>query len=391
MFVEFLYELRQRKVPVGPKEAVSLARALALGLHESSLEGFYWVARSILVHREAHLDAFDVAFLAHFRGVEADAARITDEILKWLEEAGKMPELSDEERALMDAIDVEELTRRFEQRLREQKERHDGGNHWIGTRGTSPFGRLGTKAGGLRVGQSSGGKSAIKTADARAYQGYRSDLVLDVRQIEMALKKLRTFARESGEPELDIDATIDATAKNAGELEIKTRPPRRPNTRVILMMDVGGSMDPYADLMSQLFSAAKRATHWRELRIYYFHNCIYGKVYPTESFADPVLVRDLIAQCGKHYKLVVVGDALMAPWELLGAPSYGEKDEGASAVSWFVRLREHFERSVWLNPEKPRAWAGSTIETIASIFPMYELTLEGLGEAIGHLTRGRSR
>ena len=390
MFVEFLHELRKHKVPAGMQEAVALAKALSLGLHDSSLDGFYFLARSILVHRESHLDAFDVAFASHFRGVHADAKVITDELLSWLENAAERPVLTDEERDLLALLDLEELKRKFDERLAEQTKRHDGGNRWIGTGGTSAFGRQGVNPRGLRVGDASGGKSAVKTADARAYQGYRSDIVLDVRQIELALRKLRAFAREGAERELDLEATIDETAKNAGELEIVTRPPRRPNTRVILMMDVGGSMDPYSDTMSQLFSAAKRSTHWKELRIYYFHNCIYGHVYPTERLRDPVRVADLMAECSRHYKLVVVGDALMAAWELLGAPS-SPSDEGASGIAWLLSLREHFDRAVWLNPEPLRAWSGTTIETISSVFPMYPLTLDGLSDAVTDLTRGTRR
>jgi uncharacterized protein with von Willebrand factor type A (vWA) domain len=391
MFIEFLYELRKNKVPVGMQEAVALARALSIGLHDSSLDGFYFLARSILIHREGHLDPFDVAFAAHFRGVHADAKAIADELLAWLKNPAERPKLTDEERALLASLDLEELERQFDQRLMEQRERHDGGNRWIGTGGTSPFGRKGVNPRGLRVGDFSGGRSAIKTADARAYQGYRSDVVLDVRQIELALRRLRAFAREGSDRELDLEQTIDRTAKNAGELEIVTRPPRRPNTRVILMMDVGGSMDPYADMMSQLFTAAKRSTHWKELRIYYFHNCVYGQVYSTERFHDPVRVTDLVAECGRHYKLVLVGDALMAAWELLGAPTLAASEDRASGVAWLLYLREHYERAVWLNPEPLRAWPGSTIETIASVFPMYELTLDGLSDAVGELVRGSRR
>jgi len=390
VFVEFLYELRENGVPVGLQEAIGLGRVLSLGLHDNSLDGFYYVARSILIHRETHLDAFDVAFAKHFRGAVVDASKITEEILQWLKDARARPRLTDEERALLQALDFDEVERLFQNMLREQKERHDGGRRFIGTGGTSPFGRGGVHPTGLRVGPSSGGKSAIKTADARAYQGYRSDLVLDVRQIEVALRKLRAFAREGSERELDIENTIDATAKNAGELEIVTRPPRRPNTRVILLMDVGGSMDPYSDMMSQLFSAAKRSTHWKELRIYYFHNCIYGQVYPTERFHDPVKITDLIAATGRQYKLVLVGDALMAAWELLGAPTYGPSEEGASGIAWLLHLREHYDRAVWLNPEPPRSWAGNTIETIASIFPMFPLTLDGLSDGVTELVRGSS-
>jgi uncharacterized protein with von Willebrand factor type A (vWA) domain len=391
VFIDFIYELRQNKVPVGTQEAVALARALEVGLHEHSLDGFYYVARSILVHRESHLDAFDVAFAAHFRGIAIDAKKIHEELLEWLKDPKEKHELTDEERAMLKALDLDEVQRLLEERLREQKERHDGGNRWIGTGGTSPFGRAGTNPSGIRIGAPSGGRSSIKTADARAYKGYRSDITLDVRQIELALRKLRAFSREGAFQELDLEGTIDATAQNGGELEIVTRPPRRPNTRVILMMDVGGSMDPYAQTMSQLFSAAKNATHWKELRIYYFHNCVYGEVYPTEQFRDPVKITDLVADCGPHYKLVMVGDALMAPWELLGAPSYGDSEKAPPGVAWLLYLREHFERSVWLTPEPPTSWGGSTIDTIRGIFPMFELTLDGLSEAVAELTRGLSR
>jgi uncharacterized protein with von Willebrand factor type A (vWA) domain len=391
MFIDFLYELRARKVPVGTQEAVALARALHAGLHESTLDGFYHLARALLIHDEAYLDDFDVVFAAHFRGIAIESKKIAEELLEWLKDPIKMRELSPEERESIEALDLEEVLRQFEERLKQQKERHDGGNRWIGTGGTSPFGRGGENPSGISVGPKGGGKGgAMQTADARKYKPYRSDMVLDVRQIEVALRKLRAFAREGVEEELDIDGTIDATAKDGGELSIVTRPPRRNNTRVILMMDVGGSMDPYAHLMSQLFSAAKRATHFRELRTYYFHNCVYGKVYKTEGFQEPTLVRDLINECGKQYKLVLVGDASMAPYELLGAPGYG--DEGKTpGVAWLMGLREHFERSVWLNPDGVGELGHPTVDAIRSIFPMYALTLEGLGQAVGELLRGGKR
>ncbi|MRG93002.1 vWA domain-containing protein [Polyangium spumosum] len=387
MFLDFLYELRARKVPVGTQEAVALGHALKKGLHDASLEGFYHVARALCVHSEAHLDDFDLAFAKTFRGVHVEAKKIAEELQAWLRDPKQLRQLSEEEKAMIEALDLEEVLRQFEERLREQKERHDGGNRWIGTGGTSPFGRNGFHPSGISVGGGSGGKSAIHTADARKYRSYRSDITLDVRTIEVALRKLRGFEREGADEELDVEGTIDATAKNAGELEVVTRPPRRPNTRVLLMMDVGGSMDPYAHAVSQLFSAAKRATHWKELRTYYFHNCVYGKVYKTEGFQDPVSVRDLIHECGKHYKLVMVGDASMAPYELLGAAGWGE-DAGTPGVAWLAMLREHFERSVWLNPDPPSGWSHGTTQVVKDVFPMYQLTLEGLGEAVAQLVRG---
>jgi hypothetical protein len=391
MFVDFLYELRARKVPVGTTEAVALARALSSELHGSSLDGFYHVARALLIHSEAYLDDFDQVFAHHFRGVALDAKKIAEDLLDWLKNPIQMRELSDEERDGIEKLDLEEVLKQFEERLKQQKERHDGGNRWIGTGGTSPFGTGGENPNGLSVGSSGGGKGgAMRTADARKYKQYRSDLFLDIRQIEVALRKLRAFAREGSDRELDIESTIDATAKDGGELTIVTRPPRRPNTRVILMMDVGGTMDPYAQLMSQVFSAAKRATHWRELQTYYFHNAIYGKVYKTEGFSDPIPIKDIIHQCGKHYKLIMIGDASMAPYELLGSPGYGE-DGRIPAIAWFMALREHFERSVWLNPDKVGDYSHPTVDAIGSVFPMFSLTLEGLGQAVSELVRGGKR
>ena len=236
----------------------------------------------------------------------------------------------------------------------------------------------------------------MAVADARVYRPYRSDLVLDVRQIEVALRKLRAFHREGAELELDHDATIDETAKNAGELEVVMRPPRRPNVRVLLLMDVGGSMDPYAQLVSLLFSAAKRASNFRELETYFFHNCVYGRVYETERFSEPVRIRDLLLHCTREWKLVMVGDAAMHPAELLGAGDwYASRDElGGEAmhgIRWMQLLADHFEKSVWLNPDPPNYWKGGTAEMLGSIFTMFPLTLEGLGEAMAHLSKGLTR
>src|SRR5690606_25118467 len=276
MIVPFLYELRERGLPVGTQEALTLAEALSAGLHDSSLEGFYYVARATMIHDVAHFDDFDQAFSKHFKGIEAQAKRIKDELFDWLKEAKERTrELSDEERKLIEAMDLDELKKLFEERLREQNERDDGGNKWIGTGGTSPFGHSGNAPQGIRVGGPGGNRSAVKVADARMYRGLRDDITLDTRQMEVALRKLRAFVREGVEDELDLEGTIDKTAANGGEIEVVTRAPRRGNTRVILMMDIGGSMDPYAHLCSRLFSAAKRASHFKELRTYYFHNCVY--------------------------------------------------------------------------------------------------------------------
>jgi uncharacterized protein len=390
MFIPFLYELRARKVPVGTQEAVALAGALKEGLHDSSIDGFYYVARALLVHDEKHLDAFDEAFGKIFEGMEGKAIELQQQLLDWLRDAEqRLPDLSPEERALLEQFDRAELEKLFEERLREQKERHDKGNKWVGTAGTSPFGNSGRAARpGIRVGGNGGRRSAVSVAGQRNFREYRDDLVLDVRQLALALRKLRAFTREGQPDELDLDGTIDKTARNLGELEVVTRPPRKSNTRVILMMDVGGSMDPYAHLCSRLFSAAKKATHFKELRTYYFHNCIYGRVYKDARLSQPVKISQLFAETDRKYKLILVGDALMAPWELMSTSGWQE-DEGVEGVMWMMRLREHYPSAAWLNPEQPSSWWQSTIDVLRRVFPMYPLTLEGLGDAVHQLTKVR--
>jgi uncharacterized protein with von Willebrand factor type A (vWA) domain len=344
------------------------------------------VARAILIHHEGHLDAFDRAFAAEYRGVLS----MSDEMREWLDEVAERGERADEGD---DGLpDLDELLAEYQRRLREQTERHDGGPYWIGTGGTSPFGQGGTAAGGLSTGSSGGGRAAITIADARRYRGYRSDVTLDIRQLEVALRRLRAFVRDGAADELDITATIDATARNAGEIEVVTRPPSRPNTHVVLMIDVGGSMHPYTELMSQLFSATKKATHFKELRTYYFHNCVYGEVYGTTAFAEPTPVVDLMRQCAPHYKLIMVGDALMAPYELhMGGHWAAGGPDAISGLGWLRILRDHFTDAVWLNPEAALSWRGTTIEDIGEVIPMFPLTVDGLTEGMALLNRGVRR
>ncbi len=392
MFVGFLYELRRRKVPVGAQEAKALAQALEAGLHDSSLEGFYEVAKALLVHSEAHLDAFDQAFLAHFKGIETAGDALLAELLEWLEQAAakKEADRTPEEAGALSALEPTALRELFLRRMAEQdrRGRGEGAAEERSRRGRGPQGEEGEAPEGA------GGRGgAMKTADARRYRGYRDDRVLDTRSLGVALRKLRAFQREGAFDELDVEGTIDATARNAGELEIILRPPRKPTTRVLLLMDVGGSMTPHAHLVNRLFSAARKATHFRELRTYYFHNCVYGRVYRTEGFGEPLSVPELLAECGPHWKLVLVGDALMAPYELLmRAGSHGRySQDGVEGVVWMMQLAQHFERSAWLNPEPPTSWWSPTIRTLRNVFFMFPLTVEGLGEAVGHLTKGGVR
>jgi uncharacterized protein with von Willebrand factor type A (vWA) domain len=392
MFVEFLYELRERGVRVGPQEAGSLAQALGLGLHKGTLDGFYEMARALCVHREQDLDAFDRAFAHHFRGVPDEAIALTEELMRWLEEPAAKRQLTELERQQLKAIDLEQVREQMRKRLAEQRQRHDRGNRWVGTGGTAPHGAGGTNPAGIRVGEASGGRGALEVAGERRFKDLRSDVTLDTRHIEVALRRLRAFVREGALEELDIEGTIDQTARNAGELELKMRPPRRSSLRVLLLLDVGGSMDPHSEVCERLFSAASRATHFKELRTYYFHNCIYGQVYESASLMRGPEVLQLLQECDPTWRLILVGDASMSPWELQSAGSRWSwtEDSGAPGLAWLLHLAQHFPHSAWLNPERENSWFG-TAEIIRRVFPMYRLSQDGLLQAVHHLMRGGAR
>jgi uncharacterized protein len=389
MLIDFLFELRKRKLAVSTHEWMALMEAMALGLHESSLDGFYRLCRTICVKDIAHYDAYDEAFLAYFKGVYPASLELTQQLIDWLADPRALEGLTEEQRRALQDLDLEKLRALFEQRLREQKERHDGGNRWVGTGGTSPFGTGGQNPTGMRVG-GGGGRSAMAIADERRFREYRRDVVLDVRQIDVALRGLRRLGRDGAIEELDLDDTIDKTCKNAGELEIVFRPPRRNRVKVLLLMDVGGSMDPHAELVSRLFTAASRTGRFAKFRSYYFHNCVYSSIYEDALFKKGLPVADLLATSDRDEKLVIVGDALMHPAELLdpGGSLYLYSQQRASGIEWLRRLAAHFRSAAWLNPEPERFWSGTTIEVIASVFGMWPLTLDGLAHSVRYLVRG---
>ncbi len=393
MLIDFFYELRRQGVDVSAHEWLTLMEALEKGLHDSSLDGFYRVARAVCVKEVGQLDAFDVAFLAHFRGVRFEALALTGELLRWLSDPRALEGLSEDERRMIERLDLAELRRRFEERLREQERRHDGGNRWIGTGGTSPFGHGGAHPTGLRVGGGGGGRSAMQLAEERRFREYRRDAVLDVRQIDLALRRLRRLGREGAPDELDLDETIAETARNAGELELVFHPPKRNRMKLILLMDVGGSMDPHANLVERLFTAASRVGRFARFRHYYFHNCVYDEVYEDAWFSQAVPLADLIGESSRDERLVIVGDALMHPAELLsaGGALYYHRDNRSPGIASLRRLAEWFRRTAWLNPEPERFWPRSTAEMIASVFPMWTMTLDGLDRAVRYLVGGADR
>jgi hypothetical protein len=388
LFLDLFFGLRNAKVKVGLGEWMALLRALSSDALEPSLNDLYTVGRALLIKHEAQFDTWDQVFAAVFRGGEFPKAEL-EEILDWLADP-KLRHLSPEELAKLEALPLDELRRRFEERLREQKERHDGGNHYIGTGGTSPFGNSGANPAGMRVG-GGGGKSAVQIAEERRYADLRGDRVLDTRSLSVALKKLRRLTRNFGEPELEVEESIDKTCKNAGELELVFRPPRKNEARVLLLMDVGGSMDPHARLVEQLFSAASTLNAWRKFEAFFFHNCPYETVFTKISTGEGFPTADLLRERPKETFLIIVGDADMAPSELTsrwGSLPYYKGAAYAPGLVWLHRLRSHFTRSIWLNPLAPKYWPGSyTIRTINLLYPMYPLTLEGLEEGVEHLLR----
>ncbi len=400
MFIDFFYLLRKKGVPVTVTEWVSFVEALYNGYFESSLNHLYYVGRAFLVKSEAYYDMFDVAFQEYFGGITTEPLEL-EKVMDWLDNPlNKMPKLTPEELAEFQAQmeefkkkhDLDELMRQFRERLKEQTERHDGGSKWIGTGGKSPFGAYGFHPGGIRVGGESWMQSASKVAGERRFRNYRNDLILDVRQTKMALKKLRELKREGLQDELDIDETIDKTAKEGGEIELVFSKSRENSLRLILLMDTGGSMLPYTELCERLFSAASQMEHFKEFKYFFFHNCVYQDVYEDMANYKRMPTEKLFSNFHKGYKVIFVGDARMAFSELFdvnGCIDYFYTND-KPGLEWLIKIREHFPSSVWLNPTHRNYWGHYTVDTVSKIFPMFELTLDGLKDSIKALT-SRSR
>ena len=367
MFIDFFYLLRQRKVPVSVTEWMTLMEALSRGCI-NNLNEFYQLARAILVKSEAYFDHYDVAFQWYFQGIEAPA-EIYDEVLKWLEEEWQREDYESGAPEILDKAYLEELMRELEKRLLEQTEQHDGGSYWIGRGGFSPFGHSGYHDAGIRIGGESQGRHAIQVARQRRFRNYRSDMALDVRQVKVALKGLRLLSRIGVEDELDLDETIDATARNCGDIDLVWRRSRKNSARLLLLMDAGGSMDPYAKVCSQLFSAAHSSSHFKDFRYYYFHNCVYDYVFKDIERYDAVNTGDLLRNLEPDYKVVLVGDARMAIWELMnryGAIEYYQRNI-TPGIIWLKRISDHFTHCVWLNPDHQRFWVNATAQKIREL------------------------
>ena len=394
MFIHFFYMLRTYGVPVSITEWMLLTEALSKGMALSSLTGFYYLARAVLVKSETHYDRYDMAFAHYFSGIETPV-ELTEKVLQWLESALPPKHISPQERRLFQNWDLEDLRRQLEQRVQEQKGEHHGGSTWIGTGGTSRFGHSGYHPAGIRIGGEGVNKSAVQVAAQRHFQGFRTDKTIGVRQFEVALRKLRQLSSkfEGPKEELDIDETVKKTGEKAGLLQLAWTRGRKNLVKVALVMDSGGSMQPYMNLCSQLFTAINRSSHFKDLRFFYFHNCVYQHIYTDSSCRMDSAVRteDFLRILGSDYKLIFLGDASMAPSELTMIDGsidwdYSNDEPG---ITWLKRIASHFTHSVWLNPIPAQFWTRTTgsytIAMIHHVFPMYELSVEGLEEAIRRL------
>jgi uncharacterized protein with von Willebrand factor type A (vWA) domain len=378
VFLDFLFHLRAQGLAIGVGEWLGFLRALERGLVTSG-DDLYRLGRALLCRSEVEFDRYDLAFAAAFRGASLPED-LKKQIEQWLAAAADVQPTGaplDEQRS------PDELWKELLERLKQQKERHDGGNHWVGTRGTSPYGNNGEGKGGLRIGGQGGRGGAVQVAMERKWAAYRTDRVIEVRDFEVALRTLRKLRRE-GELELDLDGTIDRTCKNAGEIELVERPSRKNQVHLVLLMDAGGSMAPHVEKVERLFTAATRTRAFKSFKHYSFHNCVYDRVYTDIERGEAVPTLKFLSDLGPRHRLVFVGDASMAPYELFQPFGF----PGAATVAgleWLRRLKERAPGSIWLNPDPTRFWAHPTVNAIGRLFPMFELTVGGLREAVRKL------
>ncbi|MFM8466681.1 MAG: vWA domain-containing protein [Oxalobacteraceae bacterium] len=389
MLIDFFFTLKNAKVPVSIKEFLVLLEALDKQVIGPSLDDFYFLSRTTLVKDEANFDKFDKAFGAYFYGVDTLFEKNPEIPLDWLMKRLER-ELTPEQKAAIEKFGYDKLMDRLKQLLEEQQGRHEGGNKWIGTGGTSPFGNGGQNPEGIRIGGEGGNRSAVKVWDQRAYRDYDSERELGTRNIKVALRRLRKFAREGAEEELALDDTIRATANNAGWLDLKMQPERKNKVKVLMLMDVGGSMDDHIARVEELFSAAK--TEFKNMEFFYFHNCVYETLWRNNRrrHAERFSTWEVIRKYPPDTKLIFVGDATMSPYEIVqpgGSVEYNNEEAGAV---WLQRFVHQFPKFVWLNPEPEGLWQyRQSIAIIRQLTGnrMYPVTMEGLERAMQMLSK----
>jgi uncharacterized protein with von Willebrand factor type A (vWA) domain len=389
MLIDFFFTLRDARVPVTIKEFLTLLEALQRQVIAPSLDEFYYLARLTLVKDEAHFDKFDRAFGAFFKGIETVFDAKADIPLDWLLKRLER-ELTPEQKAQLQKLGYDKLMERLQELLKEQKERHEGGSKWIGTGGTSPFGNGGTNPEGIRIGGKGGNRSAVKVWDQRTYRDYDGDRELGIRNVKVALRRLRRFARQGAADELALDETIRSTANNAGWLDIKMQPERRNRIKVLMLLDVGGTMDDHIERTEELFSAAK--AEFKHMDFYYFHNCVYDHLWKNNRrrHAERFPTWDVLRTYPPDTRLIFVGDATMSPYEILapgGSVEYANEEAGAE---WLARFCHAFPKFAWLNPEPEHLWQyRQSIAVIRQIMSnrMFPVTMDGLERAMRLLSR----
>ena len=391
MLIDFFYSLREAKLPVSVKEYLTLIEALRERVIAPSLDEFYYLARLTLVKDERYFDKFDQAFGAYFRGVQQLTDAAFELPLDWLEKRLRR-ELTADEKARIEAMGgLDKLMERLKQLFDEQKARHEGGNKWIGTGGTSPFGNGGYNPEGIRIGgESAGNRTAVKVWEARGYRDYDDQVEIGTRNIKVALRRLRRFAREGAAEELDLPDTIRSTAANAGWLNLKMVPERHNSVKVLMLLDVGGSMDDHIKRTEELFSAAK--SEFKHLEFYYFHNCVYDHLWKNNRrrHVERMPTWDVLHRFTPDYKLIFVGDATMSPYEVLQAGGSVEYNNPEPGALWLRRLADHFPHHAWLNPEPEGLWEyRQSVSIIRQLLGdrMYPLTLAGLEAAMRKLSK----
>ena len=394
MFLSFFYHLRAYGLNVTPDEWVMLCEALEKGLSGASLLGFYHLCRAVLVTSETEFDRFDRAFADYFRMVARQPDLIPDALLQWLDKPSATPGNFDEQVAeLNELLSSEEIARMLAERIKEQKEEHNGGSYWVGTGGMSVFGNLGTTETGIRVGGKGVHQRALTVAGERRYRDFTKDRVIDTRQFQTALRYLRQYSSltDALKTEVNAELTAQETGKNGGILKVVYERPRRNSVKLLMLMDSGGSMEYYSRLCTSLFQAVSKSNRFHDLKIYYFHNAVYDAVYETPECApeNAYPTDKLLRTLNPEYKLIIVGDAQMAPYELMSA--YYAKSGGTSGLTRFRRLKNHFTHTVWLNPSHGTDYwhVSETYSTLKEEFDMYYLTVDNLVKAMKKLISAR--
>jgi uncharacterized protein with von Willebrand factor type A (vWA) domain len=393
MLIDFFLHLKKKKLPVSTREYLTLIEALQARVAAHSIDEFYYLSRTCLIKNEANYDKYDQAFGEYFKGANAgfDGSFGMDVDLPeaWLKAMAEK-HLSPEQKNALEKLGWDKLMEEFAKRLEEQKEAHHGGNKWIGTGGTSPFGNSGYHPEGIRVGGTSKNRSAVKVWQQREFRNLDDSVELGTRNIKVALRRLRHFAREGAADELDLDGTIQDTARNAGWLNLRMRPERHNKIKVLLFLDVGGSMDDHVKVCEELFSAAK--SEFKHLEYFYFHNCVYDFVWRNNHLrrSEKFPLWDVMHKYGRDYKLIFVGDATMSPYEITqpnGSIEYSNEEPGAV---WLQRLLDHYPSAAWLNPEPERLWEyRQSVSLIDNLMAkrMFPLTLAGLERAMRQLNK----